>query len=101
MPQEANQFHPDVGHRLNLNPAGNHQLRLRCDDDDVTGHSALPSAPVAASAAGLVDPAPPNITNPFDDVVITVVQLRLKHLQIPNLQTRWSKGHLRGRRGHY
>lgn len=53
---------------------------------------------VTLSAASLVDAAAPNVTDPFYDIMITVVQLRLKHLQVPNLQTRRSEGHLRWRR---
>lgn len=108
MAQEGNQFHPDAGHRSNMNLTGYHQLRLKSvcrqepaqvtddtfstvtqnnSDDDVTGRSALPSTPVVATAVGLVDPAPSDVTNPFDYIMIAVVQLLLKHLQIPNLQT--------------
>lgn len=47
-----------------------------------------------SSAAGFIDSTSSDVTNPFNDVVITVVQFGLKHLQVPHLQTRGGKGHL-------
>lgn len=47
------------------------------------------------SAARLVDAAAADVSNPFDDIVVAVVQLGLEHLQVANLQTGRSERHLR------
>lgn len=45
-------------------------------------------------AAGLIDAAAPDVTHPFDDIMIAVVELRLKDLQVAHFQSRWSKRYL-------
>lgn len=45
-------------------------------------------------AACLVDAAAADIAHPFDDVVVTVVQLGLEHLQVAHLEPGRSKWHL-------
>lgn len=52
---------------------------------------------VTWSAARLVDAAAADVANPFDDVMVAVVQLGFEHLQIANLQTRWSERNLRNK----
>lgn len=47
------------------------------------------------SASGLVDPASPDVPDPFYHVVVAVVQLWLKHFQITHLQPRRSKWNLK------
>lgn len=37
-------------------------------------------------AAGLVDAAAPDVTHPFNDIMIAVVQLRLEDLQVAHFQ---------------
>lgn len=52
-------------------------------------------------AAGLVDARAADVAHPFDHVVVTVVELGLKHLQVTHLEAGGSKGNLPGqeRRG--
>lgn len=47
-------------------------------------------------AAGFVDAGAADVPHPFDDVVVTVVELGLKHLQVAHLETRGSKRNLPG-----
>lgn len=53
---------------------------------------------VSTLAAGFVDAGAADVPHPFDDIVVTVVQLGLKHLQVANLQARWRKRDLRRQR---
>lgn len=46
-------------------------------------------------ATGFVQAATTDVANPFDDIVIRVVQLGLKHFQVANFETRRSKRNLR------
>lgn len=48
-------------------------------------------------AASFVDAGAADVPHPFDDVVVTVVELGLKHLQVAHLQTGGSERNLRGR----
>lgn len=52
-------------------------------------------------AAGFINAAAANVAHPFDDVMVAVVQLRLKHLQVAHLEARRRKWHLKvhGNRG--
>lgn len=50
-------------------------------------------------AASFVDAGAADVPHPFDDVVVTVVELGLKHLQVAHLQTRRRKRNLQGTRG--
>lgn len=50
-------------------------------------------------AAGFVDAGAADVPHPFDDVVVTVVELGLKHLQVAHLQTGWRKRNLQGQGG--
>ena len=43
---------------------------------------------------GLVKPATTDVPHPLDDIVVTVVELRLKHFQVADLQTRRCKRNL-------
>lgn len=49
--------------------------------------------------SSLVDAASANVAHPFDNIMITVVQLGLKHLQVTHLQPRGGKWNLTGRGG--
>lgn len=53
---------------------------------------------MACLAPRLIDAASTNVANPFDDVVVAVVQLGFKHLQVAHLEPRRCKGYLRGAR---
>lgn len=46
------------------------------------------------SAAGFIDARAADVPHPFNNVMVTVVELRLKHLQVAHLQARWSKRNL-------
>lgn len=46
-------------------------------------------------AAGLVNATAANVAHPFDDIVVAVVQLRLKHLQVAHLEARGREWHLK------
>lgn len=52
--------------------------------------------PAAAGqlAAGFVNATSANVAHPFDDIVVAVVQLRLKYLQVAHLEARRRKWHL-------
>ena len=41
---------------------------------------------VGQSASSLVDPAATDVAHPFDDIMVTVVELGLKHLEVSHLQ---------------
>lgn len=45
-------------------------------------------------AAGLINAAAANVAHPFDDIMVTVVQLRFKHLQVAHLEARGREWHL-------
>lgn len=47
-------------------------------------------------AAGLVDARAADVAHPFDDVVVTVVELGLKHLQVTHLEAGRSERNLPG-----
>lgn len=49
---------------------------------------------IVRSGTSLVKSASTDVPHPLDDVVVAVIQFCLKHLQIPNLQTRGSKRYL-------
>lgn len=46
-------------------------------------------------AAGLINATAANVAHPFDDIMVAVVQLRLKHLQVAHLEARGRKWHLK------
>lgn len=48
-------------------------------------------------AARFIDAGAADVSHPFDDIVVTVVELGLEHLQVAHLQTRRSKRNLRRR----
>lgn len=66
-----------------------------------SGQFAARQAGGSALAAGLVDARAADVAHPFDDVVVTVVELGLKHLQVTHLEAGGSEGNLPGqeRRG--
>lgn len=45
-------------------------------------------------AAGLINATAANVAHPFDDIMVTVVQLRFKHLQVAHLEARGCEWHL-------
>lgn len=47
--------------------------------------------------SGFINAAAANVAHPFDDIMVTVVQLRFKHLQVAHLEARGREWHL-GRR---
>lgn len=47
-------------------------------------------------AARLVDARAADVAHPFDDVVVTVVELGLKHLQVAHLEAGGGEGDLSG-----
>lgn len=47
-------------------------------------------------AASFIDAGAADVPHPFDDIVVTVVELGLKHLQVAHLQAGWSKRNLQG-----
>lgn len=49
---------------------------------------------IVGLSPGLVESTLANVSDPLDNIMVAVVQLGLKHLQIPNFQTRTCKGHL-------
>lgn len=49
---------------------------------------------IVGLSPGLVESTLANVSDPLYNIMIAVVQLGLKHLQIPNFQTRTCKGHL-------
>ena len=52
------------------------------------------AARVKSSTPRLVQPALADVAHPLDHVMVTVVQLRLKHLQVAHLEARRGKRHL-------
>ena len=50
---------------------------------------------VKSSTPCLVQPTLADVAHPLDDVMVTVVQLWLKHLQVAYLEARWGKRHLK------
>lgn len=58
-----------------------------------------PQARSLTLAASLVDATLANVAHPFDNIMVTVVQLGLKHLQVTHLQPRGGKWNLTGRGG--
>lgn len=49
-------------------------------------------------AAGFINATSANVSHPFDDIVVTVVQLRFEYLQVAHLEARRREWHLG--RGH-
>lgn len=49
-------------------------------------------------AAGFIDSRAADVPHPFDDIMVTVVELGLKHLQVAHLQAGWRKRNLQGQR---
>ena len=41
---------------------------------------------IGQSASRLVDPAAADVAHPLDDIMVAVVELGLKHLEVPHLQ---------------
>lgn len=50
-----------------------------------------------ALASGLVESRPSDVAHPFDYIMVRIVELRLKHLEVANLEARWGKRYLWGR----
>lgn len=45
-------------------------------------------------AAGFINAAAANVSHPFDDIMVTVVQLRLEYLQVAHLEAGGREWHL-------
>lgn len=54
--------------------------------------------PAAAGqlAAGFINATAANVSHPFDDIMVAVVQLRLEYLQVAHLEARGREWHLGG-----
>lgn len=82
---ERNSFVVETGRRL-----------LGQEQPDANGGKSYvcKCAKAGASASCFVQARSANVSDPFDDVMIRVVQLRLEYFEVAHLQTRGSKGNL-------